>query len=62
LLAGLASYLRDGCLPYRLRLIGVLCQLALQPLQLLIELRAISVETLPVDTATAPVGPDPLPG
>ena len=60
-LARLAG-LRDLYLPHRLRLIDILRQFALQPIQLLIQLRGESCQALPIHTSTAPVGLDHLPG
>src|SRR6516225_7682262 len=60
-LAQLAS-LRDLHLPHRLRPIDVVLQFALQSIQLLIELRGESFQTLPIHTSTAPVGLYRLPG
>ena len=48
--------------PHRLRPIDVLFQLAMQPIQLLIELRGECFQTLPIHTSTAPVGLHLLPG
>jgi hypothetical protein len=47
--------LRDGVLSHRQRLIGILFQLSLRPLQLLVQLRFKSLQSLPVYTSTAPV-------
>jgi hypothetical protein len=54
ILAGFVP-LRDGVLAHRQRLIGVLFQLSLQPIQLLVQLRFKSLQTLLVYTSTAPV-------
>ncbi|HET8548411.1 MAG TPA: hypothetical protein VFL57_10425 [Bryobacteraceae bacterium] len=54
--------LRDLHLPHRLRPIDILFQLALQPVQLLNQLRGESIQTLPVHASTAPVGFDHFPG
>ena len=43
----MSTYQTDWRLPYRLRQIGILPKLTAQPLQMLIELRAISFEALP---------------
>src|SRR5205807_1976527 len=56
------SRLRDLHLPHRLRKIDLLRQFALQSIQLLIELRSESVQTLPIHPSTAPVGLYRLPG
>jgi len=47
--------LRDGVLSHRQRLIGILFQLSLQQLQLRVQLRLESPQSLPVYTSTAPV-------
>jgi hypothetical protein len=47
--------LRDGVLSHWQRLIGILFQLLLQPLQLLVQLRLKSLQSLPVYTSTSPV-------
>jgi hypothetical protein len=49
-------------LPHRLRPVDIVLQFPVQSIQLLIELRGKSVQTLPVHTSTAPVGLDHLPG
>jgi len=54
--------LRDLYLPYRLRLIGVLSQFALQPIQLLSQLRVKHLKTLPIYASTTPVRFYFLPG
>src|SRR6516164_9307493 len=54
--------LRDGVLPYRSRVIGVLLQLALQPIQLLVQLRLESRQILPIYASTAPVRLHLFPG
>src|SRR5215472_10485957 len=54
--------LRDLYLPYRLRLVGVPFQLALQPLQLLIQLRGKPFQTLPIHASSAPISLYFLPG
>ena len=54
--------LRDRVLPYRLRLIGVLFQLPLQPIQLLAQLRFKSLQSFPIHTSTAPIRLHPFPG
>ena len=56
------SRLRDLYLPHRLRLVGIFLQIALQPIQLLTQLRGESCQTLPVHAPTAPVGLYHLPG
>src|SRR6266481_109762 len=61
ILAGFVP-LRDRVLPYRQRLIGVLFQLPLQPIQLLIQLRFEGLQTLPIHSSTAPVLLHLLPG
>src|SRR5215469_6457109 len=48
--------LRDLYLPYRLRLVGVAFQLALQPIQLLIQLRGKLFQVLPIHASTTPIG------
>jgi hypothetical protein len=60
-LARLAG-LRDLHLPHRLRLVDILLEFAPQSIQLLIQLRGESFQTLPVHTSTAPVGLYRLPG
>jgi hypothetical protein len=60
-LARLAARLRDRSLPHRLRLIGLRSQLLPLPFQLLVKLRAISLQTLPIHTTATPIGPDPPP-
>src|ERR1700723_1115321 len=47
------SRLRDWYLPHRLRPIDILFQFTLQPIQLLVQLRGESIQTLPVHTSTA---------
>jgi hypothetical protein len=47
--------LRDGVLSHRLRLIGFLFQLPLQPIQLLVQLHLESRQTQSIDASTAPV-------
>src|SRR5215469_8276277 len=54
--------LRDLYLPYRLRLVGVAFQLALQPIQLLIQLRGKLFQVLPIHASTTPIGLYLLPG
>jgi site-specific DNA recombinase len=54
--------LRDLYLPHRLRPVDIALQFPLQPIQLLIQLRSESLQTLPIHTSTAPVGLDHLPG
>jgi len=49
-------------LPYRLRLVGFLCQLALQSIQLRIELLSECFQSLPINASTTPVGLYSLPG
>ena len=56
------SRLRDLHLPHRLRPVDILFQFPVQPIQLLIELRGESIQTLPIHTSTAPVGLYHLPG
>src|SRR5215813_12083449 len=46
--------LRDLYLPHRLRLVGVALQLALQPIQLLIQLRGKFFHALPGHASTTP--------
>src|ERR1019366_9762799 len=61
ILAGFVP-LRDRVLSHRQRLVGILFQLSLQPLQLLVQLRFKSLQGLPVYTSTAPVCLHLLPG
>src|ERR1039457_4935225 len=56
------SRLRDLYLPHRLGPVDIVLQFPVQPIQLLIELRGESFQTLPVHTSTTPVGLDHLPG
>ena len=56
------SRLRDLYLPHRLRPVDIFFQFPVQPIQLLIELRGESCQTLPVHASTAPVGLHHLPG
>src|SRR5215469_14151687 len=48
--------------PYRLRVVGVCLELALQPLQLLIQLRGKPFQTLPIHASTTPFSLYFLPG
>jgi hypothetical protein len=54
ILAGFVP-LRDGVLAHRLRLIVILFQLLLQPIQLLIQLRFEGLQILPIDTSTTSI-------
>jgi hypothetical protein len=54
--------LRDRVLSHRQRLIGVLFQLSLQPVQLLLQLRFESLQSLPIDSSTSPVRLHSFPG
>jgi site-specific DNA recombinase len=56
------SRLRDLHLPHRLGPVDIVLQFPVQSIQLLIELRGESIQTLPVHTSTAPVGLYHLPG
>ncbi|MGF6547365.1 hypothetical protein QFZ96_002436 [Paraburkholderia youngii] len=53
---------RDRDLPDRLRLIGPRTQFCLQSVQMLVRLVGKVCHADSIDTATAPIGPDPLPG
>ncbi len=61
ILAGFVPLL-DGVLSHRLRLIGVLLQLSLQPVQLLVQLRLESLQILPIYTSASPICLHLLPG
>ena len=54
--------LRDGVLPHRLRLIGILPQLPLQPIHLLVQLHLESCQIQPLDASATPVRLHLLPG
>jgi 4-carboxymuconolactone decarboxylase len=54
ILAGFVP-LRNRVLSHRQRLIGILFQLSLQPIQLLVQLLFKSLQSLPIHTPTAPV-------
>jgi hypothetical protein len=49
-------------LPHRSRPVDILFQFALQPIQLLIQLRGKFLQSLPIYAPTPPVGPDTFPG
>jgi len=53
--------LRDGVLPHRLRLIAILSQLPLQPIQLRVQLRLESCQIQPINTSPCPGSPSPSP-
>jgi hypothetical protein len=61
ILAGFVS-LRNRVLSHRQRLIGILFQLSLQPIQLLVQLLFESLQSLPIDSSTSPVRFHLLPG
>src|SRR5712664_3787448 len=61
ILAGLVP-LRDRVLPYRLRLIGILFPLPLQPIQLLVQLCLESLQSFPIHTSATLIRLHPFPG